>query len=350
MDNDFKFNLALKLLDKDLKKDAMIIYKDLYDQKYNHYNIGSWMLNNEDNELYLKNIFNELLETYKDDKDKIEYIKNICYPKFLFNKDKYDLTIDEIDMYEKDYSLLLNNSDFIKKNNPGIFYFNIYCELKNICKIKYLFTKEEVKKYRKDIFNIPNKKKKIAFLLIDVLASPNFSHFSQIYYYLSKINKDIILYLDNDESDLNEYSKKMIKDFNIFYIKNLSDDELYEKMKLENIDILICMYGHYKRYNIILRKPCKVIINGHEGGFIFPSYLFDYCFIFNNKKFISLENSNEYKFIYLKNFFPISKPSDFKLTYTKPEYNKKKSKNWNYFYCYENIKRFNSFIKKSIVT
>ena len=44
---------------------------------------------------------------------------------------------------------------------------------------------------------------------------------------------------------------------NPFVTENIVN-ELYDKIKLENIDILISNYGHFQRMNILLRKPYTV--------------------------------------------------------------------------------------------
>jgi hypothetical protein len=322
MDNDSKFALGAKLISNHLKQDALVIYKDLFNNGYNDYNIGLWLLG-EVHDIYAKEVFYKLFQKYQDDKDKMEKIKSICYPKFLWSKDKYYLTIDEMEIFEKDYAILLSDPEFLKKNHVGFFIFNIFSKIDNLHNIKYCIPKEEVEKHRTDVFNVMNKNKKIAFLCIGNNVSPLFNLFKDVLFYLSKINKNIILYLDNTEDELDEYSKNRIKGLTIYYVKNLNDNDLYEKIKVDNIDILITMYAHYQRYNVLLRKPCKVMIRGLDGECNFPTYFFDYNIIHNIS---TIKNNKDFKYIILKNFMAIPKKNKFKITNKKPIYNKKKVK------------------------
>lgn len=320
MDNDSKFELGGKLISDNLKQDAISIYKELFNDGYNDYNIGLWLLA-EVHDIYSKEIFYKLFQKYKDDDDKIQKIKGICYPEFLFNKDKYNLTIDEMQIFEKDYSLLLSDQDFLKNNYVHFFTFNLFSKIDNLHNIKYLIPKEEVEKHRKDSFTIPNKNKKIAFLCIGNNITPLFNLFKDVLFYLSKINKNIILYLDNTEDELDEYSKNRIKDLTVYYIKNINDDDLYEKIKIDNIDILVSMFGYYQRYNVLLKKPCKIMIRGLDGECNFPTYFFDYNIIHNIS---TIKKNKDFKYIILKNFMAIPKKIKFKITNKKPIYNKKK--------------------------
>lgn len=322
MDNDYKFNLANKLINNydSYKNEVITIYKDLFKNNYNDYNIGLWLINSSDvDHLYKKKLFYNLLKKYNNENDKLQNIKGILYPKFLFESNKFDLSINEIDNFQKDYSLLLSDIDFLKNNKVDFFIFNCFSDINNLYNIKYLI-KEDVIKHRIDKFNIKNDKIKIAILSIGINSSPIMYNFIEVYYYLSKINKDIIIFLENKEEDLNDYCKKMLKDIKIYYIKDLDNDQVYDLIKLENIDILLSMYGHFTRYDILLRKPCKILINGPDGGWIFPSFLMDYNLSFKNN---IIKNNNEYKFIKLKHFLPIPKKTNFKIKYKKPLYSNK---------------------------
>ena len=94
----------------------------------------------------------------------------------------------------------------------------------------------------------------IAFICPPLELNPLFNHFCEVFYYLSKIDQNIILYLDNNENELNDFQKKMIKGLNVKYIKDLNDDQLFFMMVEDNIDILVSMYGHYKRKDILLKN------------------------------------------------------------------------------------------------
>jgi len=322
MDNDYKFNLANKLINNydSYKNEVITIYKDLFKNNYNDYNIGLWLINSNDvDHLYKKNLFYNLLKKYNNENDKLQNIKGILYPKFLFESNKFDLSINEIDNFQKDYSLLLSDIDFLKNNKVDFFTFNCFSDINNLYNIKYLI-KEDVIKHRINEYNIKNDKIKIAILSIGINSSPNFYHFIEVYYYLSKINKDIKIFLENKEEDLNDYCKKMLKDIKVYYIKDLDNNQVYDLIKLENIDILLSMYGHFTRYDILLRKPCKILINGPDGGWIFPSFFMDYNLSFKNN---IIKNNDEYKFIKLKHFLPIYKKTNFKIKYKKPLYSNK---------------------------
>ena len=91
----------------------------------------------------------------------------------------------------------------------------------------------------------------------------------------------------------------------------------------ENIDIVVSMYGHYKRYNILLRKPCKITVSGYEGGMVFPKYFIDYNMLYKNN---ILKNDDDYNFIYLDDIFPVLKKKDFKLSHKRPIFDSKKIK------------------------
>ena len=96
---------------------------------------------------------------------------------------KYDLSLNDIDNYQKDFSNLLSNRDFLKIHKIDFFTFSIFSNINKIHYIKYLIPEEEVKKHRKDVFHIKNDTKKIAFLCLPIEKSPIFYVFLEIYYY-----------------------------------------------------------------------------------------------------------------------------------------------------------------------
>ena len=322
LDYDYKFNLAAKLIENNLKDDAIIIYKELYCYDYNKFNIGLWLIQT-DICPYIKNIFQELIHLNENNENNLWLLKKEFYTRCLFNPHKYDLSLNDLDNYQKDFTILLSNKDFLKIHKICFFIFSIFSNIHKLHYIKYLIPEEEVKKHRKDVFHIKNETKKIAFLCIPIEKSPNFYHFLEVYYYLSQLNPSIIFFLDNKEEDLNDYAKLLLKNCNLHFVKDLNDDELYDKIKLENIDILINQYGHYQRMNILLRKPCKILINGLDGGWLFPSYLFDYCLFYKDS---SIKNNNNFHLIELDHLLPIYKSTNYKLTFSKPIYNKSKIK------------------------
>ena len=321
---DEKFNLAqLFLSNENTHDDAVNILKDLFKKKYNDYDIGLFILDNykniEDNDLY-KKIFSILLYRYKN--EKINFIKKIFYNHLLFKPSKFNLTLNELNKYQKDFTTLLGNKDFL--NNIDFWLFNVFSDVNNLKMCKYLIPEETVKKYREIPLNLYNNStKKIAFLFSPKDKTPSLNSFFNVLKYLSIIDNTIILYIDNLEEELTSYEKDCIKNLTVNYIKNIEDDALFLKMMNENIDILISMYGHYNRYNILLRKPCKVIVSGYEGGMVFPKYFIDYNIIFKNS---ILKDDDTYRFIQLNDIFPVLKKTDFKLTYKKPIFDPKKVK------------------------
>ena len=317
LDNDYKCNLAAKLIEKGLKDDVILIYKELYCVDYNKFNIGIWLIQN-DTSSYINNIFQELVklnENDQNDENNIWLLKKEFYTRCLFNPHKYDLSLNDIDNYQKDFSNLLSNQYFLKINKIDFFTFSVFSNINKIHYIKYLIPEEEVKKHRKDVFHIKNKTKKIAFLCIPIEKSPVFYVYIEIFYYLSILHPNIIIFLDNKKEDLNEYATLLLKKCTLYFIKDLNDDELYDKIKLENIDILISQYGHFQRMNILLRKPCKILIRGLDGECFFPDYLVDY----NLSNKINLKFT---KIIKLNNYMPFMKKTNFELTFLKPIYNK----------------------------
>jgi predicted O-linked N-acetylglucosamine transferase (SPINDLY family) len=309
------YNLANKIDKEKLNQQYLL------ENKNNNIILAKWILDLDINEIEKKKYYYKIIKNLENEQD-IFTIKHKFYNICMFSPEKYNLTINEIDNFQKDYEIILNNIDFLKNNYVYSLTFHLYSNIKNLYNIKYLFPKEEIELWRKDIFNIKNKKIIIAFLCIPIETSPVFFHFIKIYYYLSKLRNNIILILDNNEEDLNEFMKFMLKDLKIIYIKDLDDNSAYEKIKFENIDILISQYGHYKRLNILKMKPCKILINSIDGGFCFPTYFMDYNLSFNK----IIKESNEFKFIQLKNLFPIFYKSKFKFTIVKPKYNNKKIK------------------------
>jgi hypothetical protein len=318
LDNDYKFNLAAKLFEKNLKDDTIQIYKELYCNDYNKFNIGIWLIQN-DSSFYIKNIFQELIHLNENNENNLWLLKKEFYTRCLFNPHKYDLSINELDNYQKDFTILLSNKDFLKIHKIDFFAFSIFSNIHKLHYIKYLIPEEEVKKHRKDVFHIKNETKKIAFLCIPIEKSPIFYVYIEIFYHLSKLNPSIIIFLDNKEEDLNEYSKLLLKNCTVYFVKDLNDDELYDKIKLENIDILISNYGHFQRMNILLKKPCKILIRGLDGECFFPDYFVDY----NLSNKINLKFT---KIIKLNNYMPIMKKINYKLIFSKPIFNKSKIK------------------------
>jgi len=317
LDYDYKFNLAAKLIENNLKDDAIIIYKELYCYDYNKFNIGLWLIQT-DICPYIKNIFQELIHLNENNENNLWLLKKEFYTRCLFNPHKYDLSLNELDNYQKDFTILLSNKDFLKIHKIEFFRFSIFSNIHKLHYIKYLIPEEEVKKHRKDVFHIKNETKKIAFLCIPIEKSPVFYVYIEIFYYLSILHPNIIIFLDNNKEDLNEYTE-LLKNCTLYFVKDLKDDELYDKIKSENIDILISHYGHLQRMKILLRKPCKILIRGLDGECFFPDYLVDY----NLSNKINLKYA---KIIRLNNYMPFMKKTNYKLTFSKPIYNKSKIK------------------------
>lgn len=324
-----KYSLALLYLDNENTLDESInILQDLFKKKFKDYEIGLAILNNfiNDEKYYTlcKNIFSVLLYRYKEDIDKLNLVKKIGYYYLLWKPSKYNLTTKELNKYQKDYSLLLSDENFLKTTNIDFFMFNVFSDVSNIKKCKFLIDENTIKEHRKIPLNLyNNNKKKIAFLFSPKDKTPSLNSFFNVLKYLSRIDNTIILYIDNSEDELNSYEKDCIKNLNVNYIKNQDNDALFLKILNDNIDILVSMYGHYNRYNILLRKPCKVIVSGYEGGMVFPKYFIDYNIVFKNSVLKSDEN---YNFIQLNDIFPVLKKTDFKLTYKEPIFDPQKVK------------------------
>ena len=334
-----KFNLSqLYLNDLETVDDSINILKNLFKNKYNDYDIGLWILENITDSTYIsekdwesgnfyKKIFRTLLKRYDNDIEKLNNIKKIGYHQLVWRPSHFNLNMNDLDKYQKDYKLLLGNKDFLQKNKVDFFMFNAFSDAHNLKMCKYLIPEEFVNEFRQTPLNLYNNKhKKIAFLFSPKERTPSFNSFTNILKYLSRIDNNIILYVDNVEEELSIYQKDCIKNLKINYIRDLDDDTLFNSMVNENIDIIVSMYGHYKRYNILLRKPCKITVSGYEGGMVFPKYFIDYNMLYKNN---ILKNDDHYNFIYLDDIFPVLKKTDFKLSYKKrqtPIFNSKKIK------------------------
>ena len=315
-DNDSMFSHANDLLKENKVNDALQIYKMLYDNNYNKYNIGVYLLT-ADRSVNSRNIFRDLSIEYKDDIEKMTLAKINFYKSCLFAPHLYDISIDDLEKYRNDFSNILEN----KKNlgNVDIFTFSIFSRINNLHNAQFLFDKEKIENMRRE-YSAKRSTNKIGFYSIDKYKSPVFYHFLEVYYYLSQIDNNLILFLDNSENELNEYDKKMLANIELHCVKDLSDDELCDLIHSKEINKLICQYGHYNRVNIMYKKPCNIIINGIDGGFIIPNFLVDYNLMFN-QNFMNLQNICN--FLKLDKFLPVYKNNEnYEIVLTNPEYNK----------------------------
>lgn len=312
--NENIFNYATYLVNEKKNDQANKLYKFLYDKKYNQYNIGSYLIS-VDKSQQAKIIFKDLCKNLEESKDdqKITLLKINFYKNCLLNPHIYDLSIEDLDKYRNDFSNIIENTNNLK--DIDIFRFNIFSKISNLHNVKYLFSEEEIQKQR-----ISNKKANtdtLGIYSINKNNSPCFYHFIEVYYFLSQINKKIVFFLDNNLNELNEYDKEMLKDVELHCVKDLDDNKLCDLIKSKNINKLICQNVHYQRINILYQKPCNIIINGLDGGWTFPNFLFDYNLFYKN----DFEDIKGVNLLKLKKLLPVYKNNDkYEIILTKPEY------------------------------
>ncbi len=108
------------------------------------------------------------------------------------------------------------------------------------------------------------------------------------------ISKDLYKNHDNDEFEIFVYGVEAPDGIKHFCnIADLSDEEAAEKIRADDLDILIDMDGYRKnnRQRVLLRRPCGVIINylGHGGtmGSDYHNYIITDKFLLGEKEHVT---------------------------------------------------------------
>ncbi len=318
-DAEYMNEAAKKYQDLSSRDESFKMYRELFEKGYDELKIGEWLLDNDPIKENKPKYFDRLLKITTDDNKIIEWKKKY-YNEFIMNPSTYFLSIKQLDRYQSEYEKLLNDQDFIKKYGENIhsFTFTIYANIENLENIHYHNLKKKNYICEKKI------KPKIGFLHLEWTKSPVFNCIIEVFFYLSKIDSDISLFINNNENELNEYQKDKIKNLKIFYIKDKSDDDVIDIMKKENIDILYSVYGEFDRKNVILNKPCKIMIRGIEGEYMANNNLYDYNMV--NKIQYNLLKKKFNNMFYLPYYMIYSKKMEKDNNYQKIIFDKNKIK------------------------
>lgn len=230
-------------------------------------------------------------------------------PDMNLNKNKYLLNYDEMKYFkkitEKFYSNKINLLNDIEPFN--FTRFSDISKLNNIVNIFDKFRNDNKISFKHN----ESKLKKLGFYILPKNVSPGFKNFRAIIPYLAK-EYDLYLFLDNDNSLNDTYDEIFFKNVNVFYVNNLNSNDLYNLIKSKDINVLIYIYGFYKRKELVIKKPCPIQINFQEPPVIYPNFCYDYNLIdinlFNILKNYSNLDFNLFNFICLKKNFILPIP------------------------------------------
>jgi len=221
------------------------------------------------------------------------------------SKDQYSLDYNDMVYYQRKVVELLQDKDNLKYDiDPYNFTrFGHIKELNNIDKVIHI---SENPKYDNNYIKNHKNIEKLGIYILPKNASPGFKNFRGIIQYLKK-HFNIYLFLENNENDLDEDDLIFIKDVTeVHYISNKTDEEVSDLIYNKNLTILVAIYGFYKRKNVMLMKPSKIIVSYQEPPVIYPKSCYDYNLIdinlYNSLKRYAKIDENKFNFIKMDNF------------------------------------------------
>ncbi len=289
-DNLFK-EASQKIIDKNDYDEGDKIYIYLYKNGYNKKNLINWLLLNSNDYDIRMHIFNKHSNEL-DPKTKLKFLINV-----FINKDKFNFKLDN-DNFDK----LMNNIHYIYDNNNETLDIDLFTILYTInYNSPYFFKniKLALKDYNFTINNTKIYDNKTIGIYTLYKQSPAFKHFIETLYYLSEYN-NVILYIEEDESNFEEKYRKYIHPTNmkLEFILNKTDNELTEIINNNSHILMIFIYGFYKRRNVVLNHPAKKTIHYLEAQNLYTKNVYDYVLY---DKFYYNTLQQRYNKIYHKN-------------------------------------------------
>ena len=255
---------------------------------------------------YQKKIFVILDEKYN------TYLK-ICtrfLPDINLNKSNYLLNYYEILYFSLVTEQFYSDKNNLLSKNLEPYNFTRFSNIKYLDNIKIIFQKNKplISYYPK----LKHKYlKNLGIYILPKNKSPGFNNFRAIVPYLSK-EFNLFFFLDNDKSIIDKYDKAFFKNATIYYVNNMSDNEIFNLITNCDLTLLIYIYGFYQRKELVLKKPCNIQVHFQEPPVIYPKFCFDYNLIDINLYNILIKYSNlnlkDYNFICLKENFILPIP------------------------------------------
>ena len=256
---DLNINLARCFARKGYYLRAIRILKDLLINNPDDHNILSLMGNYNIKAGKILEGFNFLDESFKINKEKPLYESKLLYS---FCKEDLDLDnyYNDIDKLKKFYNV--NNK--VKLENKHYFFDK---------QIKIGFVSADFRAHA------------VGFQILDVIK--NLSEYSELKLYL---------YYNKSEDEDDDEITKSLKKLNINWINiiKLSDTEVIDKLKHDNLQILIDLSGFTEggRSNIFYHQPCPVQISW--CGYLASTGMEENHYIFADKYSIPLEDESKY--------------------------------------------------------
>ena len=255
---DLNINLARCFAKKGYYLKAIRILKDLLKNNSDDYNILALMGDYHIKAGKILEGFNFLDESFKINKEKPLYESKLLYS---FCKEDLDLDnyYNDIDKLKKFYNV--NNK--VKLENKHYFFDK---------QIKIGFVSADFREHA------------VGFQILDVIK--NLSEYSELRLYLYHNNLE-----DNDDEITKSLKKLNINWINII---KLSDTEVIDKLKHDNLQILIDLSGFTEggRSNIFYHQPCPVQISW--CGYLASTGMEENHYIFADKYSIPLEDESKY--------------------------------------------------------
>ena len=255
---DLNINLARCFARKGYYLKAIRILKDLLKNNSDDYNILALMGDYHIKAGKILEGFNFLDESFKINKEKPLYESKLLYS---FCKEDLDLDnyYNDIDKLKKFYNV--NNK--VKLENKHYFFDK---------QIKIGFVSADFRAHA------------VGFQILDVIK--NLSEYSELRLYLY-YNK-----LEEDDDEITKSFKKL--NINWINIIKLSDAEVIDKLKHDNLQILIDLSGITEggRPNIFYHQPCPVQISW--CGYLASTGMEENHYIFADKYSIPLEDESKY--------------------------------------------------------
>jgi hypothetical protein len=236
-------------------------------------------------------------------------------------KDKYLLNYDDMKYYDNKLEILLSNDNITNKYKIDPYNFTRFGNISNLNNISNVISISQEPLYNNDYIKNHKTIEKIGIYILPKASSPGFKNFRSIIKYLKNLF-NIYLFLDNTESELDNNDKMFIDGVTeVHYISKSSNIELSKLIHEKKLTILISIYGFYRRKDVILSKPCPLIISYQEPPVIYPKTCYDYNLIDNNlydilKQYTKIDE-NMFNFIKIDGFIlPIPYYSDYSIIKT----------------------------------
>lgn len=201
------------------------------------------------------------------------------------------------------YEIILFNMNYLE-NIDYDKYHNVVQRLRNIF-VKY---PEKNIESKKKIIN--SEKIKIGFVSADFYSHAVTLQISKVLGHLSEqSNFDLYAYYNQEiDDDITKELKSYFKSWKIIY--NLSNSDLFETIKLDNIDILIDLSGHSKgnRLEVFFNKPAPIQVTW--AGYLASTGLKEVDYIIADKNSITQKEEHQFteKIYRLSNTWTVLKP------------------------------------------